>query len=72
MKKKDRELLFKELVKIEIVLEEFHKYGECKTFEEMRKSKSDLLRVLYESIESHDTSYSEIKLYERFTSVLNN
>ena len=72
MKKKDRELLFKELLKSEDVLAEFELHGKCENFDELRKSKSDLLRVLYESIESYDTSYSDKKLYERFTSVLNN
>lgn len=72
MRKKDRELLFEELLKNEYVREEFDKHGECTSFEEMRKSDSDLLRVLYESIESFDTSYSDLKLYDRFTAVLNN
>jgi len=72
MKKKDRELLLNELLKNHLVREEFAKYGECTSFEEFKRSESDLLRVLYESIESHDTFFSEIKLYERFTAVLNN
>lgn len=70
--KKDREYIFNELLKSEIVIEEFRKYGECQNYEDMRKSDSDLLRVLHLSIESHGTLYSDIKLYERFTSILNN
>ena len=71
MKKKEKEALFKELVECDLVLQEFKVHGICNSLSEMRKSKSGLLRVLYESIESDGTSYGDAKLYERFTTALN-
>jgi len=71
MKSKEKERLFSELSKCSEVLEEFETYGDCLSYEDLRLSKSPLLRSIYMLVESLDTSYSDQKLYEKFTSILN-
>lgn len=71
MKSKEKERLFKELSKCSEVLEEFDNYGACHSYEDLRLSKSPLLRSIYMLVESWETSYSDQKLFDRFTSILN-
>ena len=71
MKSKEKERLFKELSKCREVLDEFDTYGACQSYEDLRLSNSPLLKSIYMLVESLDISYSDQKLFEKFTSILN-
>jgi uncharacterized protein YutD len=71
MKSKEKERLFQELSKCSEVLEEYDIYGKCQSYEDLRLSGSPLLQSIYMLVEGLETSYSDQKLFEKFTSILN-